>query len=482
MTDEKRLILVRFSPELTTKARGTRQRFTKRLVGNMAEALRSINADFHIETQWTRLFVRTSAPDAVETLARVPGISSLSLVERETSADLDEIVEAGAEAFGDRVRGHSYAVRARRTGRHRYTSGDIQNRLGAALNPGARVDLTNPDVEVHVEVRDEAAWLFSGRIEGLGGLPIGTEGRAICLISGGFDSVVAAWLMLKRGVMLDYVFCNLAGDAYERSVVQVTKILADHWSYGYTPRIHVLDFHEPLDAIRAEAHPRFWQLVLKRLMYRAAAQIADQQNSSAIVTGESIGQVSSQTLPNLRAIEQAVEIPVLRPLLVFDKKEIVELTRRIGTYEISSRVKEYCAIAPGNPVTRASARAAAEEESGIDLAMLSRITNDRKILDLKELTVADLVTPYVFADEVPSDAVVIDVRTEPEWETWHYPGAIRRDVWEMGSTYSKLDRDRKYLIYCGVGLQAAHLAEEMQKAGFEAYAFRGGLKKLRENV
>src|SRR5680860_1340629 len=99
MTDEKRLILVRFSPELPTKARGTRQRFTKRLVGNMTEALRSIGADFHIETQWTRLFVRTSAPDALETLARVPSISSLSLVERETSADLDEIVEAGAEVF-----------------------------------------------------------------------------------------------------------------------------------------------------------------------------------------------------------------------------------------------------------------------------------------------------------------------------------------------------------------------------------------------
>src|SRR5690606_21249373 len=151
-------------------------------------------------------------PAELEVLSRIPGVSSYSVVRARSAATLDDIVATGVEHFADEVHDRTYAVRARRSGTHPFSSGDVMRRLGAALNPGATVDLTNPDVEVKVEVRDETAYFYSGRVQGVGGLPLAVEGRAVCLLSGGFDSAVAAWMMLKRGVQLDYVFCNLAGE------------------------------------------------------------------------------------------------------------------------------------------------------------------------------------------------------------------------------------------------------------------------------
>lgn len=475
-------ILVRLSAELSTKARGTRKRFTRKLVDNIRDALSDAGVRARVEDQWNRIFIHSGDAAAAEPLERIPGISSFSQVEAVCEAELASIVEAGRCTFREAVRGRSYAVRARRSGTHGFSSRDVQYALGAALNPGATVDLDEPEVEVEVEVRDRRAYLFANRTRGPGGLPLGVEGRALCLISGGFDSAAAAWLMLKRGVGLDYVFFNLAGDAYERSVVQVSKVLSDRWSYGDRPRLHVVEFGAAVDELRARTNPRFWQLVLKRLMYRAASRVADENGASAIVTGESIGQVSSQTLANLAALEGASDRPVFRPLLGFDKAEIIELTRALGTFDLSAKVKEYCAIAPGNPVTSASPAAAAAEEERVDADVVRRIVEERRVLDLRAINAADLVNDYLFTERVPDDAVVVDVRSETEWEEWHYPGAERRDYWELAENLRSLDPDRVYVLYCDAGSQAAFLAERLQRGGVEAYALRGGTAALRAST
>jgi tRNA uracil 4-sulfurtransferase len=471
--------LVRLSAELSTKARGTRRRFTRKLVDNVRAGFRARRARARVEDQWNRLVVTTPDPDAAEVMTRIPGISSFSRVEQRCDATLDAILDTGVRLFGEAVKGRTFAVRARRSGKHAFSSHDIHMRLGAALNPGATVDLDDPEVVVEVEVRDFFAYFFSGRTPGLGGLPLGVEGRALCLLSGGFDSAVAAHLILKRGVELDYVFCNMAGDAYERSVVLVGKVLAEEWSFGTRPRLFAIDFSAPVDELRARTQPKYWQLLLKRLMYRAAVQIADEVGASAIVTGEAIGQVSSQTLANLAAIEPASDRPVLRPLLGFDKPEIIELSRKVGTFELSSKVKEYCAIAPGNPVTHAKPRVAEEEEAKLDLEVLRRATAERKMIDLLEVNAADLVEQYLFTDSIPEGARLLDVRTEAEWDDWHHPAAEHHDFWEISSNPKGLDRDGTYVVYCDAGLQAAQLAEKLQRQGVEAYAFRGGTRALR---
>ncbi len=475
------LYLLRLGAELAIKSKRTRGSFLRTLRRNLRDALESTGAPYQLEGEWARIYVRTAAPEAPAVLARVFGLSSLSPVDAAVPARLDAIVEEGGRRYADYVAGKRFAVRARRAGRHDFTSKDVEVALGAALFPhAAGVDLGAPEATVRVDVRERDAYFYTSRVEAGGGLPVGVEGRALALISGGFDSAVSAWLMLKRGIGLDYVFCNLGGDAYERAVVQVAKVLADDWSYGTRPRLHVVDFAGPLGALREGARESYWQVVLKRLMYRTASRVGAELDAQAIITGEAVGQVSSQTLHNLRAIEPAADLPVFRPLLGFDKEEIIARARRIGTAALSEQVKEYCAIAPGHPVTAASVARVAEEESKVDLSVLDAAIAGRKVLDLRRLTPTDLVAPYLFATEVPEGAVVLDCRPEPQYRAWHLPGAERVDEWDLLQRFQRLDRDPKYILYCAHGIQSAYLAERMQRAGYEAYSFKGGAGGLRK--
>ena len=474
------LTLIRLAGELSIKSRRTRSAFLRRLRSNLEDALGTLEGESSLESGWDRLFVRSTDPAVRTVLGRVFGISSYSPVDVETGATMEAILSEGEAAFSDRVRGKTFAIRARRAGQHPFRSRDVQIELGSRLLPHSDgVDLDDPDIAIHVEVRDDRAYMFSDREPGAGGLPLGVEGRAVALLSGGYDSAVSAWLLLKRGVTLDYVFCNLGGDAYERSVVQVGKLLADDWSYGYRPRLHVVDFEAPLEELRRHAREKYWQVVLKRLMYRAASLVGAERKAEAIVTGEAVGQVSSQTLSNLRAIEPAADLPVLRPLLGFDKDEIIDLARRIGTAGLSEQVKEYCAIVPGRPVTAASVASVDREESAMDLAVIDDAVANRKVLNLRSLTPSDLVAPYLFVEEVPADAVVLDCRPESAFRAWHLPGARQRDEFELLQRFERLDRDPRYVIYCAHGIQSAHIAEKMQRAGYEAYSFRGGAGALK---
>ena len=475
------LLLVRLAAELTIKSNRTRAEFVRRLTRNVRDAIGSAELEYEIETVWDRIYVRADAARAEPVLARIPGISSVSFVERTVPAELAAIVTAGEELYRQRVSGKRFAVRARRNGNHTFGSRDVEVALGAALRPyAAAVDLTNPEVTVRVEVRQDQAYFFSERTAGVGGLPVGVEGRALALLSGGYDSAVAAWLMLKRGIALDYVFCNLGGDAYERAVLQVAKFIADEWSFGTRPHLHVVDFAAPLDALRATCRTAYWQVVLKRLMYRAAEQVARATGAEALITGEAVGQVSSQTLTNLRAIEAAATLPVLRPLLGFDKSEIIARAREIGTASLSEQVREYCAISPGRPVTAASIARLDAEERRLDPAVLENAVAARRTLDLRALQPADLVAPYLFATDVPEDAVVIDCRPKAQYRAWHLKGAEHREEWEILRDFRKLDRAKTYILYCAHGMQTAYIAEKMQRAGYEAYSFRGGLRGVIE--
>ena len=476
----ERRILIRPTGELALKSKQTRRRFQKRLIECISDALSSAGLEHRIRSEWGRIFIETSGQGGLEDAARVFGIASLSEVEATIEPRLESIIEVGEQLYAERVRGRTFAVRGRRSGRHSFSSKDINYDLGAALDKYGTVDLDSPEVTVGVEVRNDFAYLYSDKVRGVGGLPVGSEGNAIALISGGFDSAVAAWMMLKRGVALDYVFCNLAGSAYERAVLGVAKLMADEWSYGTRPRIHIVDFEEPVRHLKEQVRESYWQVILKRLMYRVGARVARETGALAVVTGEAIGQVSSQTLPNLCAIDASVDIPVIRPLVSFDKSEIIDRSRAIGTYPLSEKVREYCALTENRPVTNATPEDAAAQESTLDLSILYGAIANRRVLDLRALDASDLVMPYLYTTDISPDAVVIDTRTPAMFEAWHYPGANQRDFWDILRDYSSLDRKKTYVLYCDLGLKTAQLAEKMQKAGFEAYSFKGGLRALKE--
>jgi len=477
-----RVILLRFSGDLSTKSRPTWRRMSERLVRNVEDALASEGVAGPVRRTRNRVYV-DAGPEAAPVLARVFGVQSLSPLERRTPETLDAIVTAGEALFRERVTGRRFAVRARRVGSKpegALRGSDVERALGAALLPhAAGVDLGAPEVVARVELCEGEACLFGESRPGPGGLPLGVEGRAVALVSGGFDSAVAAWHAMKRGVAIDHVFCNLGGASHELGTLRVMKEVADRWSYGDRPVFHGVDFAALLDEIRERTEQKYWQILLKRWMLRAAEAVAVERRCLAIVTGEAIGQVSSQTLTNLGVISDAVRLPILRPLVTCNKDEILGVARAIGTYDLSKVVGEYCAIVPRRPATHAALGVVLREDAKIDPSLLDAALAERRILDLRELSLDGLALPELETSEIPAHATVIDLRPKSAFADWHWPGAARLDFAEALRVVPSLDPAREYVLYCEFGLMSAHLAELMQREGLRARHIRGGLRAVK---
>ncbi|HXK24151.1 MAG TPA: tRNA uracil 4-sulfurtransferase ThiI [Myxococcota bacterium] len=484
-----RFAVLRFSGELSIKARGTRTHFRRRLLMNLRDALASEGLAPRIEVSHERLYVELPGDGAGESLslrehalARVFGISSVSLAVRHAVVDTDDVVRTGAAIFRERVRGKRFAVRARRVGeRHtvRAERMEVERRLGAALLPfAAGVDLVAPETTAHVELSSTGTAFFSERSQGPGGLPLGVEGRAVALLSGGFDSAVAAWQMQRRGVALDLVFCNLGGASHLRGAARVAKVLAERWSYGERPALHAIDFEPVAAAIRAHTDARFWQVLLKRTMLRAAEAVARERRAVAIVTGDAVGQVSSQTLHNLAVVSAATELPILRPLVGANKDEIIECARRIGTAELSKVVGEYCAMVPRRPATRAPKALVEEQEARLPAGLLEALVAKRSLLDLRSLDLEALDTPGLAIDRLPPGCVVLDLRPIESFRSEHHPEALHLEFSKALEAYPHFERGRRYVLCCEFGLLSAHLAERMRRDGFDAWHFSGGQRAL----
>jgi thiamine biosynthesis protein ThiI len=476
------LILVRLSGDLTTKADATRKRFVGRLIRNVKDALKSRDCRHRVDRSRSRLYVHTERPGMADVLRRVFGIQSVSVVEARRWSTVDDIVDAGAEIFADTVRGKRFAVRARRVGDRKkihIVSVEIERRLGARLEEhAAGVDLDDPECTAYVEVMIDHAYFHSGAIDAEGGLPLGCEGRAVSLVSGGFDSPVATWRILRRGVALDYVFCNLGGRSHQLETLRVMKVVADEWSHGLRPKFHAVEFEDVSAEIQEKTSVRYWQVILKRMMYRAADAVAADVGGVAVVTGEALGQVSSQTLQNLAVIERATLLPVLRPLVGDNKQEIISQSRRIGTHDLSARVGEHCAMVPTRPATRALLEDVEREEASMDPSVLERAIAERTIFDLRHLDLARMDAPDIAADGIERGATVIDVRSKAAFDRWHYPGALHLEFAQAMAAHPHFDATQRYVVYCEFGLKSAHLADRMRAAGLDAQHVRGGEKAV----
>ncbi|MBW2261736.1 MAG: tRNA 4-thiouridine(8) synthase ThiI [Deltaproteobacteria bacterium] len=296
-------------------------------------------------------------PEVLQRLERVFGIVSIELAHR-VETDEDDILStavtlARSEASGART----FRISTRRTwkGFH-LNSVDLNCLAGAAVAraTGLAVDLGDPDLDVRIEVGTPHTYVYTRRIPGAGGLPVGSSGHAVLLLSGGIDSPVAGWLAMKRGLTLDAVHFHSpphTGPAALRKVRDLTGILA---SWQGAVRLHVVPFTVAQEAVRDTVREDYRVLIYRRLMVRIACLLAERSRARALVTGESLAQVASQTLENMSCIEAAAALPVLRPLVTYDKIEVIQRARRLSTYEVSIRPGEDCCalFVPRHPATR----------------------------------------------------------------------------------------------------------------------------------
>jgi thiamine biosynthesis protein ThiI len=473
---EGNVVLLRLSGEVSTKARPTRRAFLVQLARNVRDALASEGIAGSVTRRHERIVVDTSDSGAPELLARVFGVQSVSRAERHPVGSLDEVVALGALRFGEAVRGRRFAVRARSVGDPRlpFRGRDVEVALGERLR-GASAELT-----ARIELYAGHAYLFTDTLRGAGGLPLGTGGRAVALVSGGFDSAVAAWQLSRRGVLLEHVFANLGGLSHRLGALRVMERLATRWSHGARPHLHVLDFAALVHELQSRVEERYRQVILKRLMLRAAEAVARETRALAIVTGDAVGQVSSQTLANLATISEVTRLPILRPLVGTNKDEIVASAHEIGTGPLSAVVDEYCALVPRRPATQARLEAVLAEEAKLDLGLLDQALAEREVLDLRHLPPDASALTELEVTEIPAGAVVIDLRARREYEAWHWQGALQLDFAKALDAHPSFAKEQSYVLYCEWGLMSAHLAELMRRRDLRAWHVSGGVPALRK--
>jgi len=479
------LIMIRLG-EITLKSRRTRPRFERILIHNIRDALKSNQIEsFKIIREWGRFYVEVEdelADKAIEILSRVFGIKSLSPVYKISYEDFEDLINQAFNFFVDKVKDKVFAVRARRTGVSEFTSLDVERELGKRLLKFSRgVDLENPSIIVYVEVRGKNAYLFTKIYKAYGGLPIGSEGKALALVSGGFDSAVAAWFMMKRGIMVDFLFCNLDGEAHQAGVISVVKVLVDKWCYGYRPKLIIVNFQDILFEILNKCENKYLNIILKRMMYRVAKMILPKVNAEAIITGESMGQVSSQTLRNLVVSSNAVDVSIFRPLIGFDKDEIIEYSRIIGTYEASARVKEYCGAFSDKPVTRANLDDIVREESKFDFSLLERAVKELKVIDLRKLSQI-ISFKELEIEDIPDGAIIIDVRSPEKYKRSHIDGAINIDFMRLFEEINKLKKNKTIVLYCDEGALSLEAARILKEKGFNVFSLKGGYRRIKRKL
>lgn len=467
--------MLKIAGEIGTKSARTRRRFLRVLTQNVRAALRRRGLRAEVEPRWSRLLVRAEElPVAREALARVFGLHSVSEVSVVAFGSLDELVSTAAEVYRDRVVGRTFAVRARRSGRHPFRSIDVAVALGDALRPvSAGVDLDGPEVEVPMEIVEDRAYLVLESSPGAGGLPLGVGGRAVALFSGGFDSPVAAWMVMRRGIALDLVVCDLGGCGQVDAALEVARDLVSGCAAGAEPRAHVVDLAPVVAALRARIEPGIRQVVLKRAMYRAGTLMAGRLGAEALVTGEALGQVSTQTLRNLTVAEDAAGVPVLRPLIGMDKEEILARARAIGTHDASAGVTEHCDIATGRVETAARLPHVIGAEGRLDDSFIHAAVEAAVEVDLT--TWQPGPPPAHVVETVPDGAVVVDVREEDEGPS---AGDLRLPFSRVHEWSAGLDPARSYVFVCTHGNRSETVAHDLRRRGLDAYSLAGGLGGL----
>lgn len=317
-----------------------------------------------------RIFISGMPADrrTLDRLAKVPGIVAAGAALK-VESDLGQITLAALEAakrgLADAEPGHirgagpvTFKVQARRSLKtFPLTSPEIAAEIGAAIlgaGLGLAVDVHNPAFVVSIEVREDASYVYWRETEGMGGLPLGSAGRGLVLLSGGIDSPVAAYMAMKRGVALDALHFwsfPITGEKSKDKVVRLWRVLRE---YDHSMRLYVAPFTKIQTAIIESCPEKYRVTIMRRMMMRVATELSKKTGALAIFTGESLGQVASQTLQSMSAIEDAAGIPVLRPLLCFDKNETVRAARHIETYELSCLPYEDCCtvFVPKHPVTK----------------------------------------------------------------------------------------------------------------------------------
>lgn len=471
-------LIVKVFPEITIKSPPVRKRFIRQLAKNIRTVLRDLDPELAVTGVWDNLEVETAVEDRrtlremVERLTCTPGIAHFLEVHEYPLGDFDDILEKCKRHYAAQLPGRIFAVRCKRAGKHPFTSMEVERYVGGCLRQqcgAAGISLTAPEVEVRMEIRDQRLFVVHSQHDSIGGYPLGALEQTLVLMSGGFDSTVAAFQMMRRGLLTHFCFFNLGGRAHELGVMEVAHYLWQKYGRSHRVLFVSVPFEEVVGEILGKVDNSQMGVVLKRMMLRAATRIAERLKIDALVTGEAISQVSSQTLPNLSVIDSATDMLVLRPLIASHKQDIIDTAMRIGTAEFAKHMPEYCGVISVNPTTRAKRERIEYEERQFEMAILERALERARLVPIDR--VIDELGEEIRVEEVGealAGQIVLDIRhpDAAEDEPLELPGIEVQTLpfYALNNRFKELDANRQYLLYCDKGvmsrLHAHHLLSE----------------------
>jgi len=471
--------IIKLFPEITIKSQSVRLRFIKILTTNIRNVLKQYDDTLAVVRHWDHIEVRSKNESQRETiideLSRIPGIHHVLAVEDRPYTDMHNIFEQALELNREKIEGKTFCVRVKRRGKHDFSSQDVERYVGGGLNQhvaSAKVQLNHPEVTVNLEIEDDRLLLVTGRYAGIGGFPIGTQEDVLSLISGGFDSGVSSYMLIRRGCRVHYCFFNLGGAAHEIGVRQVAHYLWHRFGRSHKVRFVAINFEPVVGEILEKVEDGQMGVVLKRMMVRAASKIAERYGVQAIVTGEALGQVSSQTLTNLRLIDNVSDTLVLRPLISHDKEHIMQMARQIGTEDFARTMPEYCGVISKSPTVKAVKAKIEAEEQNFDFAILDKVVEEATNVDIRQIAedtrqeVMEVETVVSFSD----NDVVLDIRSPDEQDdhplTLDGVEVKGLPFYKLSTQFAALDQNKTWLLYCDRGVMSRLQALYLREQGF----------------
>ncbi|EPE37369.1 tRNA uracil 4-sulfurtransferase ThiI [Candidatus Photodesmus anomalopis] len=471
--------IVKIHPEIFVKSSSVRKRFVKILTCNIriivqrqTEYVKVFNCRDHIEVTLKSNF---DFEEVLNILKNTPGIHHILQVQQSYFTDMHDISTQVLKLHRSNMENKTFSVRVKRHGKHEFTSVELERYIGCFLNESiqsASVRLVKPDLTISIEIFNNKLNQIITRIRGLGGFPLGTQEDVLSLISGGFDSAVSSYLHIKRGSKTHYCFFNLDGSIHE---IMVRKISYFLWKkYGSSAKVNFfsVNFVPVVTEILKKIDNSYMSVILKRMFIRAGAILAERYGIQALITGESLGQVSSQTLTNLRCIDSVTDTLILRPLINWDKEDIIKLARDIGTEVFSKSVPEFCGVISKKPTVKAIKKKVEIEESKFDFSILEQVTLDVQVTNIRNIISKNFqVFPRINQVKVAEiDSIILDIRSPDDKskkplvmdnvEVRHMP------FFRLINQFKNLDQDKVYLLYCEHGIMSLYQAINLQNCGF----------------
>jgi thiamine biosynthesis protein ThiI len=468
--------ILKLFPEIMIKGPSAKRQMVGQLYNNILNTLQRIDSEIQVKKFSDKIEVRTPKdvlPEVRQRLLDTPGIEQiLEVLQFDNMNTIDKIKTKIRELVADSLTDKTFVVRVKRTGRHDFSSIDIERTVGGHLlanSQAKKVSLKNPDVKVQMELIQDQLNFISTKYKGLSGFPIGTQGDILSLMSGGFDSTVASYLTMKRGIKTHFIFFNLGGIAHEIGVKQVALYLWNKFGSSHKVKFISVPFDDVLTEIFRSTPPTYMGVTLKRLMLMASEKVADEMEIDALVTGESVAQVSSQTLRNLALIDKVTNKLILRPLATMNKPEIISIANDIGTRHFAENMPEYCGVISQNPITHGSFKRMEKVAQKFDYAVLDKAVEDAQTINIDEIVddVANLAPIEVVKDLSTGDFIVIDIRPEDECIETSCK-SIKIPFHQLKIEFEKLPKSQEYLFYCDKGIMSQLHAQYLRDAkGYE---------------